>query len=184
MIHGFSRKNMTPRSLATKKPFAYLKKIWKNTRLGTRVIGLLCLLPILEKFHTLPALLERLAPIRPRKEMPDAFAMEQVVSLVLGICHRRPFRSRIFPKACLRQSLVLYHTLTHMGYPVEFHLGVRKKGEDFIAHSWIAVEGKPVADTTTTGELKIVYAYPNNVNSTRVTNGGHHGREKIAAAGA
>ena len=89
----------------------------------------------------------------------------------------------LFPKACLRQSLLLYHTLTYLGFLVEFHVGVRKKGEELIAHSWVTFSGKPVADKTSTDSLKIVYSYPNKSNLHLVPNGGHYGREKTTAAG-
>ena len=128
--------------------------------LTTRVTGVLCLLPILEKLHSLPALLKQLTPIRPKQHIADAFGMEHAVRWVLRLCHCRPFRSALFPKACLRQSLALYHVLTHMGFPVQFHVGVHKKGEEFIAHSWITVEEKRVADQARAGVFKVVYSYP------------------------
>ena len=109
--------------------------------------------------------------------------MEQAINVVVRLCHRRPFRSMLFPKACLRQSLLLYHTLTYLGFLVEFHVGVRKKGEELIAHSWVTFSGKPVADKTSTDSLKIVYSYPNKSNLHLVPNGGHYGREKTTAAG-
>jgi len=179
----------SPGNNSIARPLAWLgrtvcpKTVWWNACLATRVTGLLCLLPILEKFHTLPALLERLTPVRRKEQTPATFAMERAVWLVLRLCHRRPFRSSLFPKACLRQSLVLYHTLIHMGYPVEFHLGVRKKGEELIAHSWVTSVGKAIADTSNKEVLKVVFTYPHNANSQLVTNGGHYGREKNAAAG-
>jgi hypothetical protein len=154
-----------PRVLATLGPAVYPKNVWWNVCLATRVTGLLCLLPILENSHTLPALLGRLAPIRPKKQTADMFAMERAIRLVLRICHRRPFRSALFPKACLRQSLVLYHVLTYLGFPVEFHLGVRKQGEELIAHSWVTMQGEPLADTARSGVFKVVYSYPYNTLS-------------------
>jgi hypothetical protein len=140
-------------------------------------------LPFLEKFHALPALLNRLAPVRVKQNTGDPAAMARAVRLIARICHSRPFRLSIFPKACLRQSLVLYHTLTHMGYPIQFHIDARKEADEFNAHSWVTfIKGGLVAERTDIGELKIVYSYPPNANSDQVINGGGHGTEKIAAA--
>jgi Transglutaminase-like superfamily len=146
--------------------------------LTIRVSGLLCLLPILEKFHTLPTLLKQLAPIRPKQLVQDTLAMERAVRVVQRLCHCRIFRSELFPKACLRQSLVLYHVLTHMGFPVEFHVGVRKKGEEFIAHSWITLEEKPLADRTRPGIFKHVYCYPPKTTQDLHHSGDHYGKDK------
>ena len=65
-----------------------------------------------------------------------------------------------FPRPCLRQSLTLYRVLTRMGYPVEIHFGVRKAGDDLQGHSWVTIEGKPVADRTRMDVFKAVYSYP------------------------
>ena len=152
---------------------AYCKKYVRwNVCIAIRVTGLLCLLPLLEKFHTLPALLQRLAPARPKQQIADTFAIERAVRVVLRLCHRRPFRSALYPRACLRQSLVLYHTLTHMGFPVEFHLGVRKNGEELIGHSWVTFAGKPIADTSNTDGLKIVYSHSYESSSRIILQGG------------
>ncbi|MCM3905783.1 MAG: lasso peptide biosynthesis B2 protein [Pyrinomonadaceae bacterium] len=176
-------KRIAPRFLATLVLAGYPKNIWRAAYLTIRVTVLLCLPPILEKFHALPALLDRLAPVRLKENTRDPAAMAHAVKLITCICHSWPFRSALFPKACLRQSLVLYHTLTYMGYPVEFHLGVRKDADKLNAHSWVTFEERTVADRTDIGGLKIVYSYPNPVNSDQFVNGGHHGTEKIAAAG-
>jgi hypothetical protein len=69
-----------------------------------------------------------------------------------------------------------------MGYPVQFHIGVRKGADEINAHSWVTFKGGPVAERTDIGELKIVYSYPPSANSDQVINGGRYGTEKIAAA--
>ena len=92
--------------------------------------------------------------------MPAALVMQRAVGLVLRLCHRRPFRSALFPKACLRQSLALYHALTYLGFPVEFHLAVRKQGEELIAHSWVTLSGIPVAEKTIPDVMKLLIHIP------------------------
>ena len=160
--------------------------------LALRVSGWLCLLPIFVSICSLPGLLERLSrkgrgntdnpknvpfcrrlaipltlPLRRKgrgnkdNEGEEVF-IEEVVRVVMRVCHLRPFRWSIFPRACLRQSLALYRTLNHMGYPVEFHLGVRKEAGSLTAHSWVTFEGKRVADTTRADIFRVVYSYPPN----------------------
>jgi len=182
MIFRSPRNNTFARILAMFGPTDQANNLWWNVSLATRVTGLLCLLPILEKSHTLPTLLARLTPVRSAEHVLAPLVMERAVRLVLRLCHRRPFRSARFPKACLRQSLALYHALIYLGFPVEFHLGVRKQGEELIAHSWVTCSGQPIADKPNTDILKLVYSYPNNTNLHPITKGGHYGTEKIATA--
>ena len=79
--------------------------------------------------------------------------------LVVRLGHLRLFRPPLFPRACLRQALALYHTLTRLGYPVEIHFGVRKAGKDLQGHSWVTVQGMPVAEQTRTAMFTTVYAF-------------------------
>ena len=87
-------------------------------------------LPVLLRVHTMPILLERLPRSEKEKARP-AVNLNDAIGIVTRICNLRPFRSRVFPKLCLRQSLALYRTLTQMGYPVEIHFGVRKDDNSF-----------------------------------------------------
>jgi len=57
-----------------------------------------------------------------------------------------------------------------MGYPVEIHFGVRKDEDNFIGHSWVTMEGKPVADTTYSGIFKAVYSHTSIGASETTTN--------------
>jgi hypothetical protein len=180
-----SPRNITfARIVARFAPTDQANNFWWNISLASRVTGLLCLLPVLEKSHTLPALLARLTPVRCGEKIPAALVMERAVGLVLRLCHRRPFRSALFPQACLRQSLALYHALTYVGFPVEFHLAVRKQGQELIAHSWVTLSGKPVAEKTIPDVMKLVYSYPTKANSNQVMNGGRYGTEKLSATAA
>ena len=75
------------------------------------------------------------------------------------VCNLRPFRSRLFPKRCLRQSLALYRTLLRLGYPLRIHFGVRKDGNAFIGHSWVTIDGDSVADPTPSALFRTVYSH-------------------------
>jgi hypothetical protein len=55
-----------------------------------------------------------------------------------------------------------------MGYPVEIHFGVRKDDKTLSGHSWVTMEGKPVADTTYSGIFKAVYSH-NSIGALETT---------------
>ena len=96
-------------------------------------------------------------------------------------------------RASFRADAYGYRVFTRMGYPVEIHFGVRKDGDDLLGHSWVTIEGKPLADGTQTCLFKAVYSYssvslPSNSDETvqllqacLFTRGGHHGREETPA---
>jgi hypothetical protein len=115
-------------------------------------------LPAALRIYTIPRLLERLAQSR-RNDASNSMNLNEAVKIATRICNLRPFRSRFFPQRCLRQSLTLYRTLTRMGYPVELHFGVYKNGEKLRGHSWVTIEGKPVAEGTRTEIFKSIYSY-------------------------
>jgi hypothetical protein len=115
-------------------------------------------LPVALRIYTIPRLLERLAQSR-RDDASNSMNLNEAVKIATRLCNLRPFRSRFFPQRCLRQSLTLYRTLTRMGYPVELHFGIYKNGEELRGHSWVTIEGKPVAETTRTEIFKPIYSY-------------------------
>ena len=119
----------------------------------------LCWLPVMVRVRTVPTLLDRLA--RSGKSVRRTpMGLKDVVGIVTAICNLRPFRLRFFPKVCLRQSLTLYRTLSKMGYPVEIHFGALKRGEDLCGHSWVTMDGAPLADTAKSEVFKVLYSYP------------------------
>jgi hypothetical protein len=50
--------------------------------------------------------------------------------------------------------------LTRLGLPVTIHFGVAKVGDALDGHSWVTVEGQPVAERLPLEHWQIVYAYP------------------------
>jgi hypothetical protein len=131
-----------------------LCEYWFVLRLGVW----LCLLPIFLRLRSLPMLLQRLTPVRERHKK-NSIELDRALHIVIGLCHMRIFYLPIFPKVCLRQSFALYHVLNRMGYPVEIHFGVQKQGEELMGHSWVTIQGKPVADTARREIFKPVYSY-------------------------
>jgi hypothetical protein len=125
-----------------------------------RLVSLLWRLPLLLRLYSLPALLQRLTtPLRSGSPPPLGLELEHVVRLVLRICEFRPFRSRLFPRTCLRQALALYSTLTNLGYTVSIHFGILRKGEELRGHSWVTVKGMPVVEGGDSSTYRIVYSY-------------------------
>lgn len=83
-----------------------------------------------------------------------------MVAVVRRVCGLPLFSLPIFPRACLRQSLALYRELTGLGYATAIHFGVRREGATFIGHSWVTVNGVPIAEPCSLQPLSITYSYP------------------------
>jgi len=126
--------------------------------LALNVLLWLLWLPFMLRICTVPVLLKRLDRREQRKDKA-LINLDEAVGIITGVCNLKPFRSRIFPKLCLRQSLALYRTLTRMGYPVVIHFGVLKDEKGLQGHSWVTVQGKPVADTARSELFKTVYSH-------------------------
>jgi hypothetical protein len=133
-----------------------LWQFWWAVRLGVWLCGL----PIRLRLYSLPGLLQRLTQGRDRQIHHQPMELEPMVAFVRQLCHLRPFRGSFFPRACLRQALALYYVLTRMGYRVTIHFGVAKTGEALDAHSWVTLQGQPVAERLQLERWQIVYAYP------------------------
>ena len=127
--------------------------------LALKVLLWLFSLPVLLRIHTMPTLLKRLTGAKKKQARPTV-NLNDAVGIVIRICNLWPFRARVFPKLCLRQSLALYGALTQMGYPVQIHFGVKKEDTTLSGHSWVTLGRDAVADTAQTGIFKAVYSYP------------------------
>jgi hypothetical protein len=121
----------------------------------------LCGLPLWLRRHTLPGLLARLTPAGgaplSSSRAPD---MHRLVQHIVWLCRLPLFRASLFPRACLRQSLALYYALSRRGYAVTIHFGVRKEEGVLQGHSWVTVQGIPVAEPTPVEVFRVVYTYP------------------------
>jgi hypothetical protein len=131
-------------------------QLWWAMRIGVWLCGL----PVRLRWYSLPGLLQRLTQGRDRQTHHQPMELETMVALVTQLCHLRPFRGSFFPRACLRQALALYYVLTRMGYPVTIHFGVAKAGEALDGHSWVTIQGQPVAERLQPKRWQIVYSYP------------------------
>jgi Transglutaminase-like superfamily len=120
----------------------WLEQLWLAVRLGVWLAAL----PMRLHRYNLPQLLQRLTPRHARAQRPSQQQRDMVVRLVVRLCRWRCFRGRLFPRLCLRQSLTLYYVLARLGEPVILHVGVSKKGETLLGHSWVTMGGIPVAE--------------------------------------
>jgi hypothetical protein len=118
----------------------------------------LCWLPVILRILNVPRLLKKISQ-QPKFKSEPKMGLPTAVGIVTRVCRLRVFRLRIFPKACLRQSLMLFRTLTRMGYPVEIHFGVAKHEANLRGHSWTTLEGRRVADTASSDSFKVLYSY-------------------------
>lgn len=142
---------MKPRELKV-----LVSQLWFAVRLG----AWLCVLPLRLRLHSLPALLHRLTQVQRQPTSCNPLELDRAVGIAVWLCQLRLFHLPLFPRACLRQSLALYHVLTRMGYPVEIHFGIHKDGEDLRGHSWVMLQGRPVAERARTEIFTTVYSYP------------------------
>jgi len=129
--------------------------------LVARVFWSTCLLPLEMRSTSLPVLLQRMTS-RPRSPGVGvtSLTVERVSRVVPRICQNRLFRNGLFPRACVRQSLALYRTLTGLGYPAVIHFGVRKEGDTVTGHSWVTLDGQVIAERPPDGRFEPVYSYP------------------------
>jgi transglutaminase superfamily protein len=131
--------------------------------LALRMAGWLCVLPLLLRVRTLPVLLGSIDAQRKLEggRRPD---LDRVVAVAVRVAHLRVFRSPLFPRICMRQSMILYRTLTRLGFPAVIHFGVHKKAAKFWGHSWVTVNGLPLAEPYPAGVFAEVYSYPIRTN--------------------
>lgn len=140
-----------------------LRKPWFEYWFAAQVFVRLCWFPILLRFRTLPELLEQLTQREGQRGRRAVPTLDRAVEIIVRVSHLRPFRGPLFPRTCLRQALTLYDMLTYLGYAVTIHFGILKAGQELRGHSWVTLDGKPVAEN---GDPRachhLVYSYPSN----------------------
>jgi len=128
--------------------------------LAARVCAWLCWLPVRLHHQSLPALLGRMTTTGANGQRGAAVGLVPTIRIVRRVCRLRLFDAPMLPRACLREALALYHILTSHGHPVRFHIGVRKSGATFIAHSWVTIAGEPLVHGSRLEAFTPVYSYP------------------------
>jgi hypothetical protein len=136
--------------------------------LVVRLVLWMCTLPVLLRVRSLPVLLKSFTADANWRSYASVLRLERTVELVERLCRARCFRPPLFPRACLRQSLILYRALTGMGYPAVVHFGVQRDGSSLLrGHSWVTLHGRTLAEPAEPFEFVEVYSYPRSTTPTR-----------------
>ena len=120
----------------------------------------LCLLPLFLRIYSLPMLLQCISARGKRKSERSWLDVNRSADVIGRVCQLRFFGLPPFPRACLRQSLVLYRALTGMEYPAVIHFGVQKRGTSLEGHSWVTLYGQPIGERVSVRAFATVYSYP------------------------
>lgn len=88
--------------------------------LGLRMVGMLLLLPLLQRALTLPTLLHLLDA---RTVSPARITVSRLCALLDGVLQQH---SALLRPTCVKKSLILFRHLRRWGYPVQIHFGVVK----------------------------------------------------------
>ena len=129
----------------------------KEYTCAARVGVWLCRTAVSVRSDSLPALCRKASASRPISA--GRLDLARVVAIVVRVCQLPLFSVPCFPRPCLRQSLALYRELTRMGYPATIHFGVRRDGSELAGHSWVTVNGVPVAEPRSISSLAVTYSY-------------------------
>jgi len=115
---------------------------------------------VLVRTHGLPELLRGLDGDPAAGEEGDPCHLAGTVQIVTRVCRLRVFDLPIFPRLCLRRSLVLYAILTRKGYPARIHFGIRSDGGRLHGHSWVTVHGNALEESAPAAAFRAVYSHP------------------------
>ena len=90
-------------------------------------------------FRRTQSLLERLAPLPPRRRLagPAAEAQARAAQCMVRLAATRGLTRPL----CLPRSLALCALLHRDGIDAQLRIGVDKQGEDFSAHAWVEAAG-------------------------------------------
>jgi hypothetical protein len=116
-------------------------------------------LSLVVRTRPLPDLLRRLTVAR-AGDAVDPGRLAEAVKVVTRVSRLGVFDLPIFPRLCLRRSLVLYAILIRDGYPARIHFGVRSDGIELNGHSWVTVRGIPLGENAPEEAFRAVYSHP------------------------
>jgi hypothetical protein len=126
---------------------------------AARVALWLCVLPVRIRMCSLPVLLRKIAKSKARKSGSKP-SLRRSIDVAVRVCNLRVFSLPCFPRACLKQSLVLYRELTRLRCPAVIHFGVQMQGQALTGHSWVTVDGNPVAEPGPVTAYSKTYSFP------------------------
>jgi hypothetical protein len=127
--------------------------------LALRTSAWLCSVPLYLRSNSLPALLARIKMTPRSRRSMNHVQTERAVRIAIRISHLRLFRSPIFPRHCVRQTLALAYALSRIGQAFTVHFGVRKEGQGLCGHCWITMQEHPVGERAPAQRFTVVYSY-------------------------
>lgn len=110
----------------------------RDAVLAGRIVGWLCVLPLLKRRLPL-ARLVRLMWLRPRGAARDPRREERTIRAVARL-------SRASGGNCLERSLVLYRYLARANADPRLVVGIARPDE-YLGHVWVTVDGRPLLET-------------------------------------
>jgi hypothetical protein len=70
-------------------------------------------------------------------------------------------RVALLRPSCMLRSLVLFRFLREAGLPVQVHFGVAREESALKGHSWLTLDGAPIAEPTDPSKrFQTVYSFP------------------------
>jgi hypothetical protein len=124
-----------------------------------RASAWLCRLPWYIRSSSLPRLLERLQTKQRSILGISQIEADRASALAIKLSDARIFRSSLFPKRCVRQTLALAYAFSLMGQAFKVHFGVRKEGQGLYGHCWVTVREHPVGERAPAQWFTVVYSY-------------------------
>jgi len=98
-----------------------------------------------------------------RGKLPNAtdFAVKHIEDVIDSACHWQ-----LSPTLCVPRAITAYVLLSDNGFEPILNVGV--KTEPLVAHAWVAVDGKSVADSYPEDDkqkLKLLLQYPERIGT-------------------
>jgi len=121
-------------------------------------------LPALLDDQTLPQVLQLLETHSPspRPDLATAIRVTRLADAVVAL------NRRVEIGPCLRRSVVRFHLLRQIGFPVTIHVGAQKMpgvaghgGTALVGHAWLTLDGSPWEESLETHQdYAVMYSYP------------------------
>lgn len=121
-----------------------------------RAFLVLLSLPIAYRQQSLAELLLRLEKSRSCDTLPP----DRVARIIGRIASLRLFRTRFFPRICLRRALTGFALLSGGRWNPVFVIGVHSTHGGLSAHSWIEIDGAPLEERKSVEAFSVIYTYP------------------------
>ncbi len=120
-----------------------------------RMAAVALAVPVLERTLSLPAMVRALDCRRAGPASGDPLRQVELARRVLGQ-DLGPLRP-----GCYRRSLVLFHVLRRGGHRVTIVFGVNDDRGALAGHSWLELDGRPLAEPGDPHQaFRVVYSYP------------------------